>query len=50
MFHPDHKTIRRHPLHVTVQLKFISDIQAGLTVENKLYGGRQVEKIYIIPY
>ena len=50
MFHPDHKTIWRHPLHVTVQLKFVPDIQAGLTIENKLYCGRQVEKTFIVPH
>ena len=49
MLHAYHKSIRGHPFHVAVQLKFISDIQAGLTIENKLYGGRQIEKIFILP-
>ena len=49
MFHPDHKTIRCYPLHISVYLKFITDIQAGLTIENELYCRRQVEKTFIIP-
>ena len=48
MLHAYHKSIRRYSLHVTVQLKFIPDIQAGLTVENKLYCRCQVEKIFIL--
>jgi hypothetical protein len=42
MFYPDHKTIRGHPLHITVQLNFIPDLQTSLTIENKMSCGRQV--------
>ena len=49
MFHPDHKTVWRDPLHVAVQLKFIADVQAGLAIENKLGRRRHVQKILILP-
>ena len=48
MLNSDHETIWSDPLHITVQLKFVTDIQAGLAIENKLNGGCEIEEAFIL--